>query len=436
MMKRSFWFAFVLVAALSVHANVVGGDISLLTRYEQNGAKYFDKDGKSVADMLTFFREQGMNAMRVRLFVDPSKASATEKGEGVCQDLEYVKALGARIKAAGFKLMLDFHYSDSWADPVKQYTPDSWKSMTDDELYVKIYEYTRDCLLQMVEANASPDYIQTGNEISYGMLWGPVGTTSGQLKKFIVGDATSTARFVNLLNNAGRACREVCPGAKIVIHTELVRNVSLLHNYYDAISAVDYDIVGLSYYPYYHYGFNQLESAITNVENNAACQGKEIMIVETGYYHKWQPTTGINYDYSATYPISAEGQRAFAADLVTRLLKHPRVTGLFWWWPEANEYGLNWATQRVTDGWYNAGLWNNETGRALPALYELAAFAPRLSGDVNDDGKVDVADLNVIINVMLGNSQDALLNQWADVTSDGRVDVLDINTVINLMLEG
>ncbi len=121
-------FTLLAVVVFTATANVVGGDISLLTQYEQHGAKYYDKNGQRINNMLGFFKEQGLTAMRVRLFVDPSKASADDKGQGVCQDLEYVKALGARIKAAGFKLMLDFHYSDSWADPVKQFTPDSWKN--------------------------------------------------------------------------------------------------------------------------------------------------------------------------------------------------------------------------------------------------------------------------------------------------------------------
>ena len=418
-----------MLGAITAMANVVGGDISLLTRYEQNGAKYFDKNGARITDMLTYLRQQGLNAMRVRLFVDPSKASTDDKGQGVCQDLDYVVALGARIKAAGFRLMLDFHYSDSWADPVKQYTPDAWKGLSEEELPDKVYQYTRECLEAMVAAGATPDYIQTGNEISYGMLWGPVGTATSQLKKMSVSDAASVTRFVNLLNHASQACREVCPDAKIIIHTELVRNPSLLTSYYKAVEPVDYDIVGLSYYPYYHYGFNYLESAITNVSRNSACDGKEIMIVETGYYHKWQPTN-INFDYSGTYPITNEGQRAFTADMIQHLLKFPRVTGLFWWWPEANEYGLDWVTKRVTDDWYNAGLWDNETGRALPALYELSAFVPPVVGDVNGDGEVDIFDVNLIINVMLGKATSA----GADITGDGAVDVADANVVINIML--
>ena len=190
------------VVAYSATANVVGGDISLLTQYEQHGAKYYDKNGKRINDMLGFFKERGLTAMRVRLFVDPSKASAEDKGQGVCQDLEYVKALGARIKAAGFKLLLDFHYSDSWADPVKQYTPDAWKNLTEDQLPDTLYAYTRRCLQEMVAAGATPDYIQTGNEISYGMLWGPVRLSGGAVCTLLSAIFSSAMRFVTLSSSS------------------------------------------------------------------------------------------------------------------------------------------------------------------------------------------------------------------------------------------
>ena len=115
----------------------VGGDISVLTKYEQQQATYLDRDGKAIGDVLTFLREQGWNTMRVRLFVDPSQDS----DKNVCQDLDYVTSLAQRIKAAGLLLMLDFHYSDTWADPGKQTVPKSWK---DFDLAQRIYDYTRE----------------------------------------------------------------------------------------------------------------------------------------------------------------------------------------------------------------------------------------------------------------------------------------------------
>ena len=123
---KKLLLAFVFGAfALTSHAqqHYVGGDISLLPTYEANGAWYMDGNNERITDMLGYLKAQGLNSLRVRLFVDPSKATADEKGQGVRQDLEYVKTLGQRIKAAGFSLLLDFHYSDTWADPKQQITP-------------------------------------------------------------------------------------------------------------------------------------------------------------------------------------------------------------------------------------------------------------------------------------------------------------------------
>ena len=126
MKTKKLLFALLLVTTMQISAQeplYVGGDISLLPTYEEHGANYMDKEGKKITDMLSFLKEQGMNAMRVRLFVDPSRASSEHKGQGVRQDLDYVKKLGKRIKDMGLKFMLDFHYSDTWADPGHQATP-------------------------------------------------------------------------------------------------------------------------------------------------------------------------------------------------------------------------------------------------------------------------------------------------------------------------
>ena len=364
---------------------VVGGDISMLTKYEAHqrmalrygitNAHYYDLNGSLINDVITWTKQQGWNAARVRLFVNPANASAADKGQGVIQNLDTVKVLGRRIKEAGMQFMLDFHYSDSWADPVKQFTPAEWAELDDDALTQRVYEYTRDCLRALKAAGATPDYIQTGNEISYGMLWGPVGTPNSQLKKCYSGDEANWERFTNLLKAAGRACREECPQAKIILHTERVAKPSIMLNFYNQMKSkqVDYDIIGLSYYPYYHGSLTNLANALNNLTNNY--QDKDIMIVETGYCYHYAISG--DYDLSSTWPITYEGQRKFTEDLVARLKPYSKVKGLFWWFPEANEYGLGgnyWNTLHVNDAWYNAGLWDHQTGRALPALYELKSF--------------------------------------------------------------
>lgn len=363
---------------------VVGGDISMLTKYEAHqkkalqynvtNAHYYDINGQIIPDVIPWLMEQGWNAARVRLFVNPANASAEDKGQGVIQNLDTVKVLGQRIKTAGMKFMLDFHYSDSWADPVKQYTPAEWAGLDDVALTQKIYEYTRDCLRALKAAGATPDYIQTGNEISYGMCWGPVGTPADKLLKCYSGDEANWERFTNLLKAAGRACREECPRAKIILHTERVAKTSIMLNFYNQMrdKQVDYDIIGLSYYPYFHGALSVISNALNNVANNYP--DKDIMIVETGYSYHYKVG---DMDYSSTWPLTYEGQRKFTADLIARIKPYRQVKGLFWWFPETNEYGLGgslWNILHVNDNWYNAGLWDHETGKATPALYELKNF--------------------------------------------------------------
>ena len=342
----------------------VGGDISMLTKYEEAGVVYKDKSGNAVQP-LAFFKQEGLNAMRVRLFVDPSR----DNDKGVCQDLDYVKALGKRIKEAGMAFMLDFHYSDTWADPGKQWTPDAWKDLDDAALADKIYEYTKECLSQLKAAGATPDFIQTGNEISYGMLWGTeaaVGKNSTN-RCYTNSPAANWNRFFSLLKKAGQACREECPNAKIILHSERTPKPSVLTDFFDRMknNSIDYDIIGLSYYPAYHGNLATLETALTTLEGKG--YGKDIMIVETGYSYAWA-LGGTTYDYTGTYPYTEEGQRRFTADLITKLKAHSSVKGLFWWWPEDN------GNKNVTNNWWNAALYNHNTGKPYAAFYELKNF--------------------------------------------------------------
>lgn len=383
MMRKILFTMLALAAVLPTlsQERFVGGDISLLPSYVENGAEYYDHQGQPIADPLAFFQQQGMNAMRVRLFVDPSQAPEQEKGEGVRQDLEYVKRLGKQIKDAGMKLMLDFHYSDSWADPGKQFTPQDWVALDDGQLAERVHDYTRDVLREMKAYGAEPDFIQTGNEISYGMMWGERGTAEENLLHcWPSSPEANWARFTRLLVQATKACREECPQAKIVLHVERVstsqqkdnQDYAALKNFYSQMAAaqIDYDIIGLSYYPYFHGTMEELEGAIQYLEQ--AYPEKDIMLVEAGYCA--HDAISGTFDYTYKYPISDQGQGNFTRDLIAMLKRHERVTGLFWWFMEANEHGLDWNTERVTDAWYNASLFDNDTGRATSALSLLKDF--------------------------------------------------------------
>ncbi len=372
MIFKHFLAITILFASAFTTANaqkLLGGDISLLPSYEAKNAVYKDKDGKSIANVITFMKDQGCNSMRVRLFVDPSKAPEEHKKEGVVQDLEYVKALGGRIKAAGLHFLLDFHYSDTWTDPGKHSTPDAWKNMTPAELAEQMYTYTKESLQALKDAGAEPDAIQVGNEVNLGQLWNsgktwPTAPTSTEMQNFI-----------SYINNAIKACREVCPQAKVVFHVAMNYRKDYPNNSNDQAKnwssllknkEIDYDIFGLSYYPYYHGPMTQLDNLLTFLESNIP--DKKIQLVEAGYPNKYYPGDAI-FDYTSTYPDTEEGQRKFTADLITTLNAHQNVDGLYWWYPEANG-------NYFADSWYNMGLWNNSTHRALKALYELKNFLP------------------------------------------------------------
>lgn len=349
----------------------VGGDISLLPEYEKAGAQYKTEEGAEISDLLPWLYDEGMNAMRVRLFVNPKdhKTKYPSKYDpNACQDLEYITPLCKRIVDNGFKLMLDFHYSDTWADPAKQWIPESWRGLTDEQMYQKIYDYTKETLLKLKDAGVTPAFIQPGNEISYGMLWGMEDDPASSLKKAFMGSDANWERFGRLLNQAILACREECPDAKIVLHTERVAQTNVLTNFYDKMKklGVDYDIIGLSYYPYFHGDMTTLDRALSTLQTRYP--EKNIMIVETGYSYKWE-VPGTAHDFSGKWAYSEEGQDAFAKDLVATLEKYDRVDGLFWWWMEYNAYGTS------LSGWYNAPLFDSTTGRATEALSIICSFA-------------------------------------------------------------
>ena len=392
----------------------VGGDISLLTKYEEHGAIYYNDNGARITDMLSYLKSSGLNAMRVRLFVDPSKASAEHQGQGVCQDLPYVLALSQRIKAAGFDLLLDIHYSDTWTDPAQHSTPSSW-TMTS-ALGDSVYSYTRRVLNAMIAANATPDFIQVGNEVTYGMLW-PTGHCYPSGANYGSG---SFETFANYLKQGIRACREVCPNAKIVVHTEMGRasNVTSLYNVLKGYTT-DFDIIGLSYYPYWHGNLSVLEGLLNDLESSYP--NKKIQIVETGYPHAYYPT-GASYDLQSTWPATEAGQKAFTIDLITMLNGHNSVNGLYWWFPEANEYGINY-TNCVTTDWYNCGWWDNQNGRVMDALFEMATF---LEGG-GDDPEVPTDSASIYI--VGGEGNWSLTEPMSKMTNLGNGTYVDTLTI-------
>ena len=421
-MKRFYFLFLCLIACVALTSlagpKYVGGDISLLTKYEEKGAIYYNENGTRITNMLDYLNSTGLNAMRVRLFVDPSQADAEDQGEGVCQDLPFVLALSQRIKAAGFKLLLDIHYSDTWTDPGQHSTPASWTVTS--ALGDSVYSYTKRVLNALIAVNAKPDFIQVGNEVTYGMLW-PTGHCYPSGANY--GNGTFD-NFASYLIQGIRACREVCPASKIVVHTEMGRASNVI-SFYQKLKSYnpDYDIIGLSYYPYWHGNLNVLDDLLTTLENSYP--DKKIQIVETGYPHAYYPT-GASYDLQSVWPATEAGQKAFAADLVATLNTHSSVNGLYWWFPEANEYGINYVNHVTTD-WYNCGWWDNQNGQVMDALFEMPAFL-----DGSGDDPVEPSD-SLSIYIVGGEGSWSLTEPMGKMTNLGNgtyVDTLTINAPI------
>ena len=370
-MKKTFLLLFALAAfcaGASAQKKYVGGDISLLPTYEEHGVRYLGHGGndEQVKPLDYFGDSAHWNAMRVRLFVDPSKADDSDKDEGVRQDLDYVTKLAKRITNKGYSLMLDFHYSDTWTDPAQHSTPSAWNSSDPAVLVDSVYAYTKKSLQHLKDNGVKIDFIQPGNEVTYGMMW-PTGRCYPNGTNYGTG---TFANFVKYLNAGIKACREIYPDAKIVLHTEMGSTWNV-YTFYNTIGTqVDYDIIGLSYYPDWHGPLTTLSSLLNTLESQHA--DKQIMIVETGYEAKWQLGKPSYTPTQLGWPLTEAGQKQFADDLITELNKHKNVTGLYWWMPEDNEY---WSDKNpVRSQWWNASLYTQDTGKPLDAMFEIQRF--------------------------------------------------------------
>lgn len=378
-MKRTLFLVTfsLMLGLLSAQTNrFVGGDLSLLPAYEKANTPYYTPTGGTIKDLVTYAKAAyRWNSIRVRLFVNPVIINADSTRQGEVQDLEYVTALGKRIKDAGLNFMLDFHYSDSWADPSKQTIPGAWLALSKAQLVDTVYGYTRACLQHLVAAGATPDFVQIGNETSYGMLWKSKGNDMVSPNASYDTYKNNWQQLARYYNAGARAVREICPQAKVVIHIERTAVPSQCVNYYKYLAkdSVDYDIIGLSYYPFWHQDLSVLENTLVSLSSNFP--DKDIQIVETAWYNNYYPTKGV-YDYTSTWPASAAGQVKYLQDLIACLRKYPKVNGLYYWFPEENGCGgASWSADNIViDNWINRGLFDPNTHKAYTGSNQLKAF--------------------------------------------------------------
>jgi len=244
-----------------------GGDVSWLPQMESTGYKFYDVDGAE-KDCLQILKNKGMNTIRLRVWVNPSN----DRANGHCSAAETV-LIAVRAKNLGMRIMIDFHYSDSWADPAKQTKPAAWTNHTFAELLNDVYNHTFDVLNALKTAGVTPEWVQIGNEIPGGMLW-PEGRTS------------NWSQLAQLLNKGYDATKAIDPAIKVVVHIDRGNENTRSRNFYDNAKTynVKYDVIGLSYYPYWlNSDYTATIGALqTNLNDLASTYGKEVMIVEVG----------------------------------------------------------------------------------------------------------------------------------------------------------
>jgi arabinogalactan endo-1,4-beta-galactosidase len=244
-----------------------GADVSWLPQMEATGYKFYDSDG-SEKDCLQLLKDRGMNTIRLRVFVNPS----THKTNGHCSPAETV-ALAVRAKNMGMRIMIDFHYSDTWADPGHQTKPAAWASHSFADLQNDVYNHTYDVLNALKIAGVTPEWVQIGNEIPGGMLW-PEGSTS------------NWSQLAQLLNKGYDATKAIDTAIKVIVHIDQGNNNSRFRWFFDNLKTnnVKYDVIGMSYYPYWLN--SDYTVTIANLENNlndmVTRYGKEVMVVEVG----------------------------------------------------------------------------------------------------------------------------------------------------------
>jgi arabinogalactan endo-1,4-beta-galactosidase len=294
----------------------IGADVSFLAKCEQDGM-VFKENGQPV-DVLALLRAHHYNWVRLRIFHDPAAAS-----DKLPNDLPYTLALARRAKAMGFHLLLDFHYSDSWADPEKQPTPAAWSRLKHKQLVQQLFAYTRDTIAAFAQQGTMPEMVQVGNEITNGILW-----PDGKLPD-------NWDNFADLLKagiagvDAGRG---TAPRPRIMIHIERSGDYDAAIWFYDNLIAhhVAFDVIGLSYYPFWH---GNLAGLRANLHDLAQRYRLPIVVVETAF--NWTP--GAMTGKKADFPETPEGQLAFlrAVDAAVRSIPNGLGQGVFWWEPAA-----------------------------------------------------------------------------------------------------
>ncbi|MEW6193547.1 MAG: glycosyl hydrolase 53 family protein [Bacteroidota bacterium] len=333
-----------LIAQTPSQEFIRGADISFTQQIEFRGGKY--KLNGVEKEILDILQENGANYIRLRLWHTPSNGY-----NSLSKTLQFAQ----RIKSKGLKFLLDFHYSDTWADPSNQTKPYAWRNLPFENLKDSVYEYTKRVITLMKNQNTLPDIVQIGNEVAGGMLW-PDGKLYGAGNETVQWD-----KFSELVKEGVRGVRDAADtsSVKIMIHIEKGGDYSGSVYFFDRLTArnVEFDIIGLSYYPWYHGSLSQLQS---NLNSLAVRYQKEIVVVETAY--PWtldfkdntNNIVGLDSQLLPGYPATEEGQKNFLTQIknIVKQTTNNKGLGFFYWEPgyiSLSNFGSSWENCALFD---------------------------------------------------------------------------------------
>jgi arabinogalactan endo-1,4-beta-galactosidase len=338
---------------------VRGADISGLIKNEDYGAVYRRADGRR-GDAVTILAEHGLNCVRAKVWVDPADGYNTKT---------QVVELGRRAKRAGMDLLVDFHYSDTWADPGKQFKPAAWAELGFADLKAAVYEHTADVLGALKRAGVKPGLVQIGNETNGGLLW-PDGRWD-QLEQ-----------MAELLTAGCDAAADVLPETRRILHLAEGGNNGAFRWFFDnaVANGVPFDAIGASYYPYWH---GELSGLAANLNDLATRYGKPIYLVETAYPFTTEDSDGFaniitDPEPVPGHPASPERQSYWLEEIakVVKAVPDGLGKGVFWWeatWTGVAGAGWDPADPASGNGWENQALFDFD-GKALPGLRTLGGL--------------------------------------------------------------
>jgi len=357
---------------------VKGADISTLPELEKQGGKFYNAANQQ-QDPIAILKANGINTLRLRLWVDPRDASGKAYGGGT-NDLETTLALAKRGKAQGMQLLLDLHYSDFWTDPGKQFKPKAWEKLTFPQLEKQVHDYTRDTLARFKQAGVMPEMVQIGNELNGGMLW-PDGKSWGQ-------NGGEFDRLAALLKAGISGVRDNLsdPGqVKIMLHLAEGTKNDMFRWWFDEITKrhVPFDVIGLSMYTYWNGPISALKA---NMDDISQRYQKDVMVVEAAYAWTLDNCDSAENSFQAKeekdggYPATVAGQTAYLRDLMQAIRSVPdhRGKGLVYWEPTWIAVpGNTWATPEgmkyIHDEWKQGNARENQAlfdcqGKVLPSI--------------------------------------------------------------------